>query len=105
MSPILLADAPSGGGLLQMLPMLLIMFGIIYFLLIRPQQKERKTHDAMLANLQKNDKVLTQGGILGTVASIEKDGAWVTLKVDDNVRLKVSRAAISRKIDSTPESS
>lgn len=103
MFTILLENQTPGGGLMQMLPMLLIMFGIIYFLLIRPQQKERKAHEAMLANLQKNDKVLTQGGILGTVAAIEQDGAWVSLKVDDNVRLKVSRAAISRKIESTTE--
>ncbi len=101
--PFLQEQTPAG-GLMQMLPMLLIMFGIIYFLLIRPQQKERKAHEEMLANLQKNDKVLTQGGILGTVAGLDTEQGWVTLKVDDNVRIKVSRAAISRKIEATADS-
>ncbi len=91
-------DAAPASGFDTMLPMLLIMFAIIYFLLIRPQSKERKKQAAMLESLKKNDQVLTQGGIFGTVASIEKDTGVVSLKVADNVRIKITRASIARKI-------
>ena len=91
-------DAAPASGFGTMLPMLLIMFAIIYFLLIRPQSKERKKQQAMLESLKKNDQVLTQGGIFGTIASIEKDTGVVSLKVADNVRIKITRASIARKI-------
>ncbi|MBN2490224.1 MAG: preprotein translocase subunit YajC [Planctomycetes bacterium] len=109
---ILVQDPPAppaskptgqGGDLFGMLPLLLIMFAIIYFLLIRPQSKERKRHQEMLGSLKKNDQVVTQGGIFGSIASIEADGTAVTLKIADNVRIKVSRAAIARKIASGEE--
>jgi preprotein translocase subunit YajC len=88
----------QGGDLFGMLPLMLIMFAIIYFLLIRPQSKERKRHQQMLDALEKNDQVVTQGGIYGTVAAIDKEAATVSVKIADNVRIKVSRAAIARKI-------
>jgi preprotein translocase subunit YajC len=83
----------------NMLFLMLIMFGIIYFLLIRPQSKERKRHAEMLQALKKNDQVVTQGGVFGTVAAIDGEGGTVSLKVADNVRIKVSRSAIARKIE------
>lgn len=89
----------QGGGLMGMLPLMAVMFAIIYFLLIRPQSKERKRHQEMLANIKKNDVVVTQGGIHGTVAAIDQEQAVLTVKIADNVRIKISRSAIARKIE------
>ena len=91
---------PKGGGspagpeaiVIQFLPFILI-FVIFYFLLIRPQTKKAKEHKNMLDNLKKGDKVTTQGGIFGVVDSL--DTATVTLKIAENVKIKVSRSAIA----------
>lgn len=91
------ARAPN--PLFNTLLMVLIMFGIIYFLIIRPQQREKRAHQAMLDSLKKNDLVVTQGGIYGTVAVVEKEAGTVILKVADNVRIKVARSAITRKVE------
>ncbi|MFH1416698.1 MAG: preprotein translocase subunit YajC [Planctomycetota bacterium] len=78
----------------QMAPMLLLMFGVIYFLMIRPQSKEKKRRAEMLAAIKKNDRVTTIGGIMGTVQSVSD--AEVTLKVDEssNTKITFSRSAI-----------
>lgn len=91
------AQQPSGdaGGLLGVLPMFAIVFGIMYFLVLRPQQKKEAERQEMLKKLQKNDKVVTTGGIFGVVTSVKEDE--VTLKVDDsqNVRIRFARSAIA----------
>jgi preprotein translocase subunit YajC len=101
MNPILipstaLAFQASGGGLLGALtglaPMLLI-FVIFYVVLMLPMQKQRKALAQMIANLKKGDKVITSGGIHGDVVSVE--GPIVILRIADNVRVRVSKSAIS----------
>ena len=72
------------------------MFVIFYFLLIRPQKREREKQDQLLKALKKNDRVVTIGGIVGTIANIEPEGDLVTLKVDDNTRMVFLRSAIQR---------
>lgn len=99
-SLILLADAdkdpannqPPGFGTM-MLPMVLIVF-VWYFLILRPQGRERKQREALLTSLKKNDRVVTVSGIIGTVVSFSNDNKEVTLRVDDNVKLKFLRSAI-----------
>ena len=78
--------------LVNLVPIVLI-FIIFYFLLIRPQKKAQDDHKKMLAELKKNDEVITSGGIHGTIANV-KD-ASVTLKVDDNVKIEVQKSAIA----------
>ncbi|MBI3861554.1 MAG: preprotein translocase subunit YajC [Planctomycetia bacterium] len=78
-------------------PLILIAV-VFYFLLLKPQRREQAARDAMLAALKKNDKVQTVGGILGTVANISDDGTEVTLKVDDNTRIKFTRGSIQRVV-------
>jgi len=102
---------PSG-GLLQMLPLFVLIYIVFYFLLIRPQRKQQREHDALLKALKKNDTVRTSGGIFGKVVSIEPDQDLVVLEVDENrsVRLKVLRSAIvavigREKKDETPAAS
>lgn len=90
----LAADDQAQGGGMDMLLMIGIVFLIFWFLVIRPQGKERKQREAAVQALKKNDKVVTNAGIHGTVVGIEDDA--VLLRVDDknNVRMKFSRAAI-----------
>jgi preprotein translocase subunit YajC len=91
---------PSGGESLfsfMLLPMLLVMG---YFLLIRsPMKRQEAERNALLASLKKNDKVLTTGGIYGTIVAISEDKDEVTVKVDDNVRLRMTKGSIARKIE------
>lgn len=91
-------QAPVAAGAQQspfmsLLPILLI-FVIFYFLLIRPQKKTQQEHAKMLAGLQKNDDVITSGGIHGTIVNIQDD--VVTLRVDENVRIKIQKSAVAR---------
>ena len=72
---------------------IVLIIGVFYFLLIRPQKKAQEDHKKMLAALKKNDEVLTVGGIHGTIANV-KD-ASVTLKVDDNVKIEVQKSSIA----------
>jgi len=96
-------NAQQAPGFGSMLPMLLVMFAIIYFLLIRPQSKERKKQQAMIDSLKKNDQVLTQAGIIGTIAAIEQEEGLISLKIADNVRIKITRASVARKISKNQE--
>jgi len=81
-----------GGGLAQLLPFILI-FGIFYFLLIRPQQVQRRKTQEMLANLKTGDRVLTSGGIYGTIISFHDN--IVQLQVASQVKIDVARSAIT----------
>lgn len=76
---------------------------IFYVLLIRPQRREQSSREAMLAALKKNDKVVTIGGVIGSVANISPDGQEVTLRVDDNTRMKFIRSSIQRVVSSEGE--
>lgn len=89
-----LPGSEGGGaeGFLALGP-LVIMFVIFYFLLIRPQQKRQKTLKEMINNLKRGDKVVTTGGLYGTVVGLED--SCIQLKIADQVKVKVSRGAIS----------
>ena len=65
-----------------------------YFLLVRPQRREKAKREDQLKELKKNDRVVTIGGIVGTVANISQDGREVTLKIDDNARITLLRNSI-----------
>jgi len=79
------------GGLGAFVP-LIIMFVIFYFLLIRPQQKKAKQHREMIENLKKGDRVITSGGLYGTISSLDETN--VTLEVADQVKIKLVRGNI-----------
>jgi preprotein translocase subunit YajC len=96
-------DGGQGGGFLQMilgnpLLLMLLLFAVFYLVLIRPRQRERAQMKQLLSNLQKNDRVITIGGIHGTVVNTSKDSNMVTLRIDDsnNTRIRVLRSAIDR---------
>jgi preprotein translocase subunit YajC len=90
----LLWQAGGIGGLGGFVLPLLLMFGIMYFLVIMPQQRQRKKMQEMLAAVKNGDKVVTTSGIYGTINGI--DGDTFILKVADNVKIRVARAAIAQ---------
>jgi preprotein translocase subunit YajC len=94
-SPAFAQGAPAGGGsdmLFQMAPFLLI-FVIMYFLILRPQQKRVKEHQAMVKALRKGDTVVTSGGVVGKVTKVIDDNE-VEMQIADNVRIRQMRAMI-----------
>jgi len=80
----------------QFLP-LIILFGIFYFLIIRPQQKQQKEHAEMLASLKKGDKILTNGGFHAEVAKVEED--FIKIKLNDTTIAKLEKAYVARKVE------
>ncbi|MFT6024795.1 MAG: preprotein translocase subunit YajC [Ascidiaceihabitans sp.] len=83
----------------QFLPLILI-FAIMYFLLIRPQQKKMKDHQAMVAALRRGDKVVTAGGLIGKVVKVMDEGE-VEVEVADGVKVRVVQATISQVVSKT----
>ncbi len=83
----------------QFVPLILI-FGIMYFLLIRPQQKKLKNHQAMVAALRRGDQVVTQGGLIGKVAKV-KDDNEVDVEIADGVKVRVVRSTIAQVLNKT----
>jgi len=81
-------QAAPGSGILGFLPFIL-MIVIIYFLMIRPQQKKQKELQRMLDDLKVNDRVLTNGGIIGKIQAIKKDKGLVVIKVDEATGTKI----------------
>jgi len=91
------AQAAGGGGagfdLISLMPLVLI-FVVFYFLLIRPQQKKMKAHRELISALKRGDKVLTAGGIVGTVVKVEDDN-MLLVEIAKDVRVRVARGTIS----------
>ena len=90
-------QSQGGGSLLAFLPLILIIV-VMYFFMIRPQAKRQKEHKEMLERLQKRDKVLTSGGIMGTIVGIKETEGTVLVKVADNVKMERTRTAIAQVI-------
>ena len=82
-------------GNLQPILFMVLMFGVFWFILIRPQQKRQREHATMLNALQKGDEVVTRGGIIGTITGVA-DGV-VTLQLQEKVRVKVLKSYIESK--------
>ncbi|MEK6592968.1 MAG: preprotein translocase subunit YajC [Pseudomonadota bacterium] len=80
-----------GGGMESML-LIVLMFVVLYFLMIRPQMKRAKEHKTMIEALQKGDEVITGGGMLGRISKINEN--YATLEIADNVEVQVQRAAV-----------
>jgi preprotein translocase subunit YajC len=95
-SPAYAQDAAGGtaGMIMQLLPLILI-FAVFYFLLIRPQQKKMKEHREMLGKLKRNDRVITGGGIIGTITKVRDDSEEIEVELAPNTRVTVLRGTIS----------
>ncbi len=93
--------APTG-GFGSLLPMIAVMFAIIYFFMIRPEQKKQKERLEMLKNIKKGDKVLTSAGILGVVGNIKEN--TVMVKIGENSVVEFTKSAISAVINENEKS-
>jgi preprotein translocase subunit YajC len=90
-------------GIAGFLPLILI-FVIMYFLMIRPQQQQRKAHEAMIAALRRGDQVITSGGFIGKITKV-KDDDEVEIELADNVKVRVVRNTIARVVNKTEPAS
>jgi len=93
------AGGASQWGILIVMPLIILVF---YFLVMRPQNKKQKDAKKMLESIRKGDRVVTIGGMHGYVESVKEDA--VVLKVDDNVKLKFSKSAVSQVLERKEES-
>jgi preprotein translocase subunit YajC len=89
----------DGGAIAQFLPLILI-FAIMYFLLIRPQQKKVKEHKAMVDGLRRGDQVVTAGGLIGKVVKVKDDGE-LEVELADNVKVRVVQSTIATVVSKT----
>jgi preprotein translocase subunit YajC len=83
---------PTPSPMFSLLPVLFV-FAIFYFMLLRPQQKKQKEHQAMIGDLKKNDEVVTSGGIHGTIVNIKE--ATFVLRIDENVKMEIDKNSVS----------
>jgi preprotein translocase subunit YajC len=96
-TPAFAQGAPSGGGtdiILQLVPFILI-FVIMWFLIIRPQQRKVREHQEMIKNVRRGDTVVTSGGIIGKVTKVLDESPDVEVEIADGVRVKVARTMVS----------
>ncbi len=84
---------------MQPILMMLVMFGIFYFILIRPQVRKQKETQAMLQKLGKGDEVITRGGVIGKITGVSDDNLVLVLELQEKVRVRVPRAYIEAKWD------
>ena len=87
------AGAPPGGAL-GGLPFIMMMIAVFYFVLIRPQQKERRAHESFVDSLQKGQRVVTRSGLHGRVDTVDEN--TVVLEIADKVRVTVDKVSVSR---------
>lgn len=97
---LLLAQGGEPGGF-PMWPSLILIFVLFYFMLIRPERQKQRAHRAMIEAIKKNDRVVTMGGLYGTVTNVQREADEVTLKVDEatNTKLRVTFGSIARIIE------
>ena len=100
-SPAFAQTAGAGGAdAFQAFMPLILIFVVFYFLLIRPQQKKMKQHREMLAAIRRGDKVITGGGILGTVSKVENDDE-LTVEIAKDVKVRVQRSTVAAVVNRT----
>jgi preprotein translocase subunit YajC len=96
MMAVMIFQASGSGGFGGFLIPLGLMFAIMYFLVIMPQQRQRKKMQAMLADLKAGDKIITSGGIYGTINGIDGDSVILKISSEPQVKIRIARAAIAQ---------
>jgi len=91
-------EGAAGGNPLSMLLPFVLIFAVFYFIVIMPAKKQQKKKDAMIAGLKKGDRVVTSGGIHGTVATVEDQS--LLLKVAENTKIRISKTAVAGLVGS-----
>ena len=90
----------EGGAFAQFVPLILI-FAIMYFLLIRPQQKKVKEHQAMVAALRRGDQIVTAGGLIGKVAKVKEGANEIEVELADGVKVRIVQNTIAQVLNKT----
>ncbi len=87
--------AAQGNPMMQFLPLMVIMFAVMYFLIIRPQKQKEKKRQEMITNVRKQDRIVTAGGVHGVVVSVKE--SEIIIRVDDakDVKIKVDKSALT----------
>jgi preprotein translocase subunit YajC len=93
------AGGGAGGAFASFVPLILI-FAIMYFLLIRPQQKKIKEHRTMVEALRRGDQIVTQGGVIGKISKVKDDGE-IEVEIAEGVKVRVLKATIAQVISKT----
>ncbi len=104
------APAPAGNdpsSLIRMVLPLIIIFGLFYFIMLRPQKKKEDEFRQLVSNLKETDHIVTIGGIHGVVTNVQRDADRVTVRVDDSTgtKLRINTSAIARVITDDDDSS
>jgi len=102
MTQIILAAQAQGGGSVSFIIMMVAIFAIMYFFMIRPQQKRQKEIQNFQNSLQEGTQVLTGGGIYGTVKKIDLASGIIEVKIADGVVIKVDKSYVFKDTASTP---
>lgn len=97
---VILQQAAQAGGNMSFLIMMVLIFGVMYFFMIRPQQKKQKELMKFRDQLQKGDKVVTIGGIYGVVAEVKP--TYILMEVDANVKIRVDKNSIVKDVTDIP---
>jgi preprotein translocase subunit YajC len=95
-APAFFQNSSPGSSFMALWPFLAI-FAIMYFLILRPQQKKQKKHQQMISELKKGDKVITAGGIHGSIVGT-KEKTFI-VKIDENVKIEVTRSSVASKAE------
>ena len=90
----------NGSAIAQIMPLILV-FGIMYFLLIRPQQRKLRDHQAMVAALRRGDQVVTSGGLIGKVTKVKDEVGEVEVEIAPGVNVRVVRSTVSSVLSKT----
>ena len=94
LSPVIAAAAPEQGGGMSLIIMMVVLFGLMYFMMIRPQMKRQKEHKALVSSLAKGDEVVTNGGMAGRVEEVGE--TFITVEIAANVRVKLQKGAVQQ---------
>ena len=97
------AGGASGGAIMQFVPLILI-FAIMYFLLIRPQQKKVKEHQKMVSELRRGDQIVTQGGIIAKVTKVKDEGE-LEVEIAEGTKVRIVRGTVAQVLSKTEPAS
>ncbi len=102
MFEFLAQDSQGGSSLVAFLP-LLLMGGVFYFLLIRPQQRRARAQQSLLRSVEVGDEIVTTAGVFGTIVAIDDDDDVITLEIAPGTRIRMVRAGVGRIVGDEPE--
>ncbi len=96
---VVLLQSQGGGGMGGLIVPMVLIFAVMYFLIFRPQAKKQKQQQAMINALQKGDKIVTAGGIYGTIVGLKENEKTLLIEIAEKVKVKITRTSVARKVE------